>query len=264
MESEEGPGACTSMVAEDESRQVFHGRNLDWNLPPQMRQFILDIEFQKGGRTQFIGTVLLGGTGLMAGMKPGGFTFSNDARCEGGKLLENLATALLTGAQTPSHHARRVFDQAGTFDEAVKLFSTGDLIDEVYYIVGGAAPGEGAIITRDRLNTADICGWEAWTRTDGSGCRRTMTTGSNRPPLTIGARLVMRTWLLSGSGAWVRMDCWACSRHGRTSTITPTTHRSCQPKRASTTPRFGWEMAAAAAEAAAGECIETQTTYTQA
>eukprot|EP01047_Picozoa_sp_COSAG01_P052515 COSAG01_NODE_5529_length_4204_cov_4.968088_4_plen_101_part_00 len=36
------------------------------------------------------------------------------------------------------------------------LFSTGDLIDEIYYIVGGAGPGEGAIITRDRLNTADV------------------------------------------------------------------------------------------------------------
>jgi N-acylethanolamine-hydrolysing acid amidase len=151
-----GPGACTSMVAEDERGHVFHGRNLDWNLPPQMRQFIMDIEFQKGGETQFIGTTLLGGTGLMAAMKPGAFTFSNDARCEGGKLLENIATMVLTGAETPSHHARRVFDRAATFEEAVKLFSTGDLIDEVYYIVGGAAPREGAIITRDRLNTADI------------------------------------------------------------------------------------------------------------
>eukprot|EP01051_Picozoa_sp_SAG22_P020625 SAG22_NODE_4243_length_1330_cov_1.041430_1_plen_224_part_10 len=38
MESgDDGPGACTSMVAEDENRQVFHGRNLDWNLPPQVR-----------------------------------------------------------------------------------------------------------------------------------------------------------------------------------------------------------------------------------
>ena len=93
------------MVAEDANRQVFHGRNLDWNLPPevsmpvadvsllcrpcvgpgrdeqasanavlsfftprrlsppsapflQMRQFILDIEFQKGGVTQYIGTML--------------------------------------------------------------------------------------------------------------------------------------------------------------------------------------------------------------
>ena len=235
------------MVAEDANRQIFHGRNLDWNLPPQMRQFILDIEFQKGGETQFVGTMLLGGTGLMAGLKSGSFTFSNDARCEGGKLLENLAAMLLTGAQTPSHHARRVFEQASTYTEAVKLFSTGDLIDEIvsvlpltarshryhcsrgggggqtarpnsllpppprpslacagasfcrpgicivcgcvrvrvcarvcvcvrvcacacvcvcvrvrvfarwraqYYIVGGAAPGEGAIITRDRLNTA--------------------------------------------------------------------------------------------------------------
>ena len=60
MESEDGPGACTSMVAEDANRRVFHGRNLDWNLPPQMRQFILDVEFQKAGETQLVGTVPLG------------------------------------------------------------------------------------------------------------------------------------------------------------------------------------------------------------
>ena len=156
LDSDGGPGACTSVVAEDEKRQIYHGRNLDWNLPPQIRPFILDVEFQRGGKTQFIGTTLLGYTGLVAGMKLGAFTYSNDARCQGGKLLDNIATMLLTGAQTPGQHARRVFEQADSFERAITLFSQGDLVDEVYYIVGGVRPGEGAIVTRDRLNTADI------------------------------------------------------------------------------------------------------------
>jgi hypothetical protein len=127
---ENGPGACTSVVAEDASRQIFHGRNLDWNLPAPVRQFVLDIEFQKQGKTQFVGTTLLGYTGLITGLKPGAFTYSNDARCQGGKLLDNIATMLLTGAQTPGQHARRVFEQASSFEQALKLFASGDLVDE--------------------------------------------------------------------------------------------------------------------------------------
>ena len=54
-----GPGACTSVVAQTPSGQIYHGRNLDWNLPAQVRQFVLDIEFQRGGKTVFVGTTLL-------------------------------------------------------------------------------------------------------------------------------------------------------------------------------------------------------------
>ena len=51
-------------------------------------------------------------------------------RCQGGKLLDNIATMLLTGAQTPGQHARRVFEQASSFEQALKLFASGCLVDE--------------------------------------------------------------------------------------------------------------------------------------
>ena len=38
-------------------------------------------------------------------------------------------------------------------------------MDEVYYIIGGVRPGEGAIVTRDRLNTADV-----WRLGQGNTC----------------------------------------------------------------------------------------------
>ena len=28
-----GPGLCTSIVAQDAAGSIWHGRNLDWNLP---------------------------------------------------------------------------------------------------------------------------------------------------------------------------------------------------------------------------------------
>ena len=58
-----------------------------------------------------------GYTGLVTGLKHGVFTYSNDARCQGGKLLDNIVAMLLTGAQTPGQHARRVFEQAATFEQ---------------------------------------------------------------------------------------------------------------------------------------------------
>ena len=62
---------------------------------------VLDIYFERGGKPLFTGTTLLGYTGLVMGLKEGAFSYSNDARCQGGKLLDNMLQMLLTGAQTP-------------------------------------------------------------------------------------------------------------------------------------------------------------------
>lgn len=153
---EAGPGACTSIIAQNSAGQIYHARNLDWNLPKQVRQFVIDVEFQRNGETVFVGTTLLGYTGLVTGLKRNGFTYSNDARCQGGKLLDNMLTMLLTGAQTPGQHARRVFEQANDFDSALRMFEGTALVDEVYYIVGGSRAGQGAVVTRDRIGTANI------------------------------------------------------------------------------------------------------------
>jgi hypothetical protein len=67
-----------------------------------------------------------------------------------------MLMGLLTGAQTPGQHARRVFETAKDFPEAIEMFKTTDLVDEVYYIVGGVSSGEGAVVTRDRVGTANV------------------------------------------------------------------------------------------------------------
>ena len=94
---EAGPGACTSLIAQSASGQIWHARNLDWNLPPQVRQFVLDISFERGGKPLFTGTTLLGYTGLVMGLKEGAFSYSNDARCQGGKLLDTTLSVNRNG-----------------------------------------------------------------------------------------------------------------------------------------------------------------------
>ena len=154
---------CTSVVAQDPSGEVWHGRNLDWNLPSVLRKFIIDVTFTKGGKKYMTGTGLVGFVGLMNAIRPpgadgasGGFSFSIDARCQGGKILSNLIEMLLAGAATPAQHGRRSVDESASFEAAVAALSDGSLVDEIYYVVAGAAKWEGAVIARSRAKTEDV------------------------------------------------------------------------------------------------------------
>jgi len=42
------------------------------------------------------------------------------------------------------------------WNDAVKYLTTGPLIADVYYIVGGVSANEGAVISRNRLNASDV------------------------------------------------------------------------------------------------------------
>lgn len=154
---EAGPaGPCTSVVAEDEAGHIYHGRNLDWNLPPEILEMVIDVNFTRGGKTVFYGTSIVGFVGLIGGMMPGGFSSSQDARGKGGTLAGNILEALAHKAMTPAQHMRKAFETATDFASGVEALKTGDLIDEVYYVVGGASTGQGAVVSRDRNDAADV------------------------------------------------------------------------------------------------------------
>ena len=91
-------------------------------------------------------------------MKKGVFSASIDARDKGGKIFGNLLQALLHKSLTPSQHLRMTLqsEDSSTFDTAVKMLSTGHLIDQNYFIVGGVQKGEGAVIARDRNKAVDV------------------------------------------------------------------------------------------------------------
>ncbi|GMI05306.1 hypothetical protein TrVE_jg1157 [Triparma verrucosa] len=157
LEDEVKTGYCTSVVAEEAGDGILHGRNLDWNLEEELREFIITVDFQRGGSTLYTGSTIVSFVGILNAMKSGddGFSFSMDARCQGGKLWSNLLEALAFGAMTPCQHSRYVMETATNYDEAVHLFETGHLIDDGYFIVGGASPGQGAVVTRARNRDVD-------------------------------------------------------------------------------------------------------------
>ena len=56
---------------------------------------------------------------------------------------------------TPCQHSRYVMETATDYASAISLFETGNLIDDGFFIVGGATSGEGAVVTRARNHNVD-------------------------------------------------------------------------------------------------------------
>lgn len=75
-------GACTSVVAQDASGHVMHGRNLDFG-PPELTAKLLpllvNVHFVKNGVTLFNSTSYAGYVGCLTCIKPG-FSLSVDTR----------------------------------------------------------------------------------------------------------------------------------------------------------------------------------------
>jgi hypothetical protein len=150
-------GFCTSVVTNTADGNILHGRNLDWNLEESLREFVIDVDFMRGGEVLYTGSTIVSFVGVLNAMKagPDGFSFSMDARCQGGKLWANLLEALAFGAMEPCQHSRYVMETATNFEEAVHLFETGHIIDDGYFIVGGAETNQGAVVSRARNHNVD-------------------------------------------------------------------------------------------------------------
>ena len=66
-----GPGACTSFVAANTAGKVYHGRNLDWNLGDNLKQFIINVQFMRDNQPLYHATTVVGFVGILHAVKPG-------------------------------------------------------------------------------------------------------------------------------------------------------------------------------------------------
>ncbi|XP_046882338.1 N-acylethanolamine-hydrolyzing acid amidase-like isoform X2 [Hypomesus transpacificus] len=73
---------CTSIVAQDTSGHVYHGRNLDYP-HDVLRNLTINIIFLKNGEVAYRGTSFAGYVGLWTGQSPNKFTVSGDQRVAG-------------------------------------------------------------------------------------------------------------------------------------------------------------------------------------
>jgi len=147
---------CTSIVARDIYGRLYHGRNLDFNLAPVLRNITLNVDFYKDNKLLYKGTTYAGYVGLLTGMRPGAFSISADER-DTGYLWENLLeTLFVPGTTCASFLIRDTLETKTNFNEAVKHLSETQIAAPIYIIVGGIKPNEGMVITRDRMWTANF------------------------------------------------------------------------------------------------------------
>ena len=148
---------CTSIVAEDSKGKIIHGRNMDLEWGSDiLRNITLTVHFQRKNKTIYTGTTFAGLVGLWSGQKPHQFTVTMDER-DKGTWQQNAHEATKPGRKVIPFLIRDVLsDPDSTFKKAVQIFSTTPLIAPCYLIIGGKNPGEGAVITRNRLKAADV------------------------------------------------------------------------------------------------------------
>lgn len=149
--------ACTSIVGERLDGRIVHGRNLDYSFQGYLRNVTVTVEFQRRGEVVYTGTTFAGMVGLLTGQKPHGFTISLDERDEG-RLWMNILSAMITWGRGVSTFLIRTALDNDNFDynKALSFLTNEPFIAPCYVIVGGVNSSQGAVVTRGRLEPANV------------------------------------------------------------------------------------------------------------
>ncbi|KAK3739863.1 hypothetical protein QZH41_009103, partial [Actinostola sp. cb2023] len=148
---------CTSIVAQDKSGNIYHARNLDYRFAVDLRKLTFMVDFQSKGQTVYSGTTFAGMIGLATAQRPKGVTITLDER-EKGFVIQNIIIAILNKKAIPVAFEIRniVATDHMDFNQAITSLSKVPMYAAAYFIVGGVKSGEGAVITRDRSDVANL------------------------------------------------------------------------------------------------------------
>jgi len=156
--------ACTSIVAQTADGTIIHARNLDFwagmGFTDSLKDMTFIADFQKGGKTLFKTTSFAGYVGALSGIKPGGFSVTINTRFyhQGvwEMFYEIVAAIEETNATLVSFLTRDVLTVRNNYNAALNDLSNVELIADVYYILAGVNPGQGAVISRNRMNATNV------------------------------------------------------------------------------------------------------------
>jgi len=158
--------ACTSIVAQTESGKIYHARNMDFwagmGFTDTLKNITFISNFQRGGKTLFMAASFAGYVGILSGMKPNGFSVTIDTRFYpqglGDMFYEVIAALMEKNASLVTFLSRKVFENENNYPSALQQLSNNELISDCYYIIAGASAGQGAVISRNRMNATNV--WE--------------------------------------------------------------------------------------------------------
>uniref|UniRef100_A0A8R1E385 CBAH domain-containing protein n=1 Tax=Caenorhabditis japonica TaxID=281687 RepID=A0A8R1E385_CAEJA len=147
---------CTSIVAQDEFGQVYHGRNLDYDMTNLLKNITFYVDFERNGVVLYSGITFALYNGVLTGQRPHGYTVSLNARYSGA-YIDNIIMELYTKFKRPvSYFIREVLETVDNYPDAVATLSKTHLFSPSYIIVAGAGPMQGALISRNRWSAADV------------------------------------------------------------------------------------------------------------
>lgn len=143
--------ACTSLVTQAADGTISHGRNLDYPLGKAMQSITMAIDWRAhaDANATFTSVGFLGQVGFNTVVRHGAWGLSHDER-DLGALTEDWVDVFLRRRVLTFSFIRQLAQTAPTFATAVKTASSTDLSAASYFVLSGTAPGEGALITRDR------------------------------------------------------------------------------------------------------------------
>jgi hypothetical protein len=164
---------CTSIVAQDESGSIYHGRNLDYGMrsgggpfTDLLRSIAIEVHFMKNNSLAYMATTFAGYVGVLTGERPGYFTYSIDEVVVGPMYAELLS--VLDGLLNPNAHVMgfliRDLLENSTFTQAVQVMGHYEIVAPAYFILGGMQSGEGVVITRQRNRPVDFWWLDSPTR----------------------------------------------------------------------------------------------------
>lgn len=162
---------CTSVIAESPTGKLYHARNLDfglfmgwdvknrtWFITEKLRPAIVNLNWQRGGKTVFRSVNYAGYVGILTGISPGKFTLTMNERfkLDGGYI--GIIELIVSGKGTwMGFLTRAVMEQAQSYSEARQMLMAKQMIAPAYFILGGNQSGEACVITRNReLNGTDV------------------------------------------------------------------------------------------------------------
>jgi hypothetical protein len=152
------PG-CTSILWVHKNGTVLHGRNTDDDSPGSMGlsygPIIFEATLHRSGRPLIRLTTMPGMVGVHTGMRYGhkgngkGWAFAQHAR-RLGEWDDNLKAADWK-SHVSSLAIRRIMESTDDYETAVKWLYATPFIAPHYFVVSGAGPRQGAVLTIERL-----------------------------------------------------------------------------------------------------------------
>lgn len=144
--------SCTGIVAQSSNGTIYHARNLDY--PTLLAPLQYDGTFMKGGKVLFEGTSFAVTVGMGGNcMVPGKWSAEINARSTHKSTFKEALDHASKGWVGFTTLLRQGCEHGGDFEAGLKYLSETPMISAGYLTMAGAAPGEGAILTRNATGT---------------------------------------------------------------------------------------------------------------